>query len=55
MLETAWSDVRKDQAENALIQILSDSLKNDIDKHIISAMKSHVVLNERDMVFLSQE
>ena len=26
------------RAENALIDILSDSLKNDIDKHIISAM-----------------
>jgi hypothetical protein len=40
MLETAWSDVRKDQAESVLIDILSDSLRNDIDKHIISAMKS---------------
>jgi hypothetical protein len=40
MLETAWSDVRKDQAESVLIDILSDSLRNGIDKHIISAMKS---------------
>jgi hypothetical protein len=62
MLETAWSDVRKDidderahhmvtgqakvdnqfmvRAENALIDILSDTMKNDIDKHIISVMKS---------------
>jgi hypothetical protein len=42
MLETAWSDIRnhRKQAESVLIDILSDSLKNDIDEHIISAMKS---------------